>query len=195
MNRSLVDIANEKVPIEKVCDLLGMDAPDLSYMKSPKMYCPFGGIHSDGGAEKSFRLFGETNSAYCHGCVKRWSSVSLYADAKDMRWPEAAEFLLDHFEISKETAEDRWRELMRAQDKTPLNTADLAESLRLYCVRICPDWEKRQFDPDTSALFNRCLSLISAITTADEVDLWREKTKLIMKMHLTSVPRVDKVEP
>lgn len=185
MPRSLIGIANEKVPIERVCDLIGMDAPDLSYIKSPKMHCPFGHVHSDGGMEKSFRLFGETNSAYCHGCVKRWGPVSLYAEAEGLALLDAAEILLEKFNISKETVDDRWNELTKEPDTLPLNTADLAESLRLYCMRICPDWERRQFDPKTANIFNRCLALIPAIRSESDVELWKTSTKNIMKAQLT----------
>jgi hypothetical protein len=185
VNRSAFEIANEKISIAEVCTLIGMDMPDLDYMAaSPKMHCPFGFMHSDEGYDKAFRAYGETNSAYCFACAKRWSPVSLYADAEDLRWVEAAEILLEKFGISRETVEDRWEDLTKPKSFV-VSTSELAESLRLFCARICPTWETRQFEEDTSALFNRCLSLLNAIYSEDDVSLWRERTKQIMRSHLT----------
>lgn len=61
----LVRKANEVVSIYAVCDKAGVDYS--SYLGSrAKLFCPFGAItHMDGGATRAFRIYEETNTAYC----------------------------------------------------------------------------------------------------------------------------------
>lgn len=181
---SPIELANEKINIAQVFSIItGDDAPDLEFLDSGKLYCPFDFTHADDGS-KSFRMYGETNSAYCFACGKRWSPVGLYADAEDLQWRDAAEALLRRFEIPQETTEDRWKALTEPQGFS-INTAEMAEALKLYCGRICPDWEDRQFNDRISSILSRCLALLTAIKSEEDALLWLRQTKEIMRRALT----------
>lgn len=179
--QSSFTLANTEISIADVYALSGNDSVDLSYgSSSPKMYCPFGFMHSDEGYDRAFRMYGESNTAHCFACSRTWTPVSLYGDLKGLSWSESAEALLEEFGIAKENAEDRWNALVEARDTLTFNTSDLAEALRLYCARICPTWEEAQFDKKIATVFNRCLALLAAIQSQEDIDVWRTRTKEIM---------------
>jgi len=186
MTRSPGQIANEEISIAAVCRLLGMSMPDLDYMDSPKMYCPFGEFtHSDGGASKAFRAYSASNTAHCFACSKTWNPVTLYMDHADVGYQDAALALLEHFGITTENVEDRWKALT-ASPTFVLNTAELAEALKMYCARIEPRWEERQFEPEVSAKFSACLNLLQSIATVADVEKWRTATKQVMERVLNA---------
>jgi hypothetical protein len=178
-------IANEEIPIAAVCRILGMDMPDLAYMNSPKMYCPFSDLHSDGGASKSFRTYADGNTAHCFACSKTWNVVTLYMDHTDQNYQDAARSLLEYFDIRTEDVDDRWQALIAPQTLT-INTAELAEALKLYCARVDPQWEERQFEPAVSATFGACLNLLQSIATVEDVEKWRTATKKVMERVLNA---------
>src|ERR1044072_8923225 len=92
--RTIVTVANEKVPIATVCQMLGVDLPDIH--QRVKLYCPFGGTdHSDAGLAPAMRIYPESNHAYCFACTAYFTPVRMAAKALDLSWTEAARLLLD----------------------------------------------------------------------------------------------------
>lgn len=63
--RERIQLANERMSITQACRFIGMHLGDFE-IASVKTYCPFGELlHEDGGRSKAFRVYPETNSAYC----------------------------------------------------------------------------------------------------------------------------------
>lgn len=178
-----IALANTEVSIVDACKLIGM--PSMDYQYSIKMYCPFGQVtHGDGGATKSFRVYMESNTAYCFACAERYTPTKLVALEKDISLEEAAQFLLELYKV-KPSVDDRWAELT-AEKPFALDSADLTESLKVYCRRIDPDWETHQFVPEVAETFQKCLSLIPLIRTEKERDQWREAAKSLMTQRLVN---------
>ena len=77
--KSVIDLANERITIIEACNMLGMDVHDFS-IASLKVWCPFGHLyHSDGGTTKAMRIYPATNSAWCFACNLYFTPVKLIA--------------------------------------------------------------------------------------------------------------------
>lgn len=185
MKSLLIEEANKKVSIYLVCGLVGVDVSEGREGSSIKTYCPFGRFyHSDGGKEAAFRVYAETNSAYCFSCKKYFSPVSLYSSATDLSAKNSAEYLLEKIGYKKPTPEEIWNNVQPKDpepDKSMLNKA-----LRIYCQRISSDWSKEQFRPEVADILDRCLSLLDAVTTSQEAEYWLKSSKEIMSRFIGS---------
>lgn len=182
MSKSNIYLANSEVSIYDACKTIGM--PVMEYAYSSKMYCPFGDVsHADAGATPAFRVYQESNSAYCFACSMKYTPVRLVALKNDIPEEEAAQFLLELFQIVSADAEEKFNSLA-SPTAFAVSTADLADSLRRYCQRIDPDWETHQFESDVADAYRKCLELLPRIRTLEEVEQWREATKKVMQHRL-----------
>lgn len=180
MKVSRYALANEATDILTVLGLIGMPVPEISYLASMKLYCPFGDVsHADGGMSKAFRVYPETNSAYCFACALAFTPVSLLAMGKDISKEEAADFLLELAGVTEANSDERWAQLT-APEPVTINTAELAEALKLFCRRTIPNWEERQFEPAVAKLFQRCLGLLGSVRTPEDAEQWLAATKQAM---------------
>jgi len=182
-NKSLIVEANERVSIVMACRLAGIEVEDGLTGGSMKTYCPFGRFfHSDGGKEPAFRIYPESNSAYCFSCKKFFSPTTLISDAFDISKKQAAKELLDRVGYKPLTAAEMWAGV---QPKEPEpDTSMLSMALKTYCLRIDPDWQKTQFEPDVGSYLDRCLSLLDQVHTGEEAEAWLTTCKLAMKKFL-----------
>lgn len=177
---SLVAVANDKVSIVTVLQMLGVDLPDdVGVGRSRKVPCPFGDIyHSDHGASPAMRIYLDTNSAYCFSCSAYYTPVSLAAKAMDCAWSLAAAQLLDrigHKPVDLATAWQHVKDYTPAPDK-----ALMADALKTYCRRVAPCWADRQFEPQVAATLTRCLELLDLVNNDADVTLWLTRCKVAM---------------
>ena len=182
--RSAVSIANDKVPITLACRIAGMDIDDdIAYGRSMKVYCPFGELyHSDQGVEPAFRIYVDSNSAYCFACSTYFTPVWLVAQVWDQQPAQVAVELLERVGIKPVSLADAWAQAA-VRDVAP-DTSLLAEALKLFCGRICVDWDDAQFEPDTAGLLSRCLALLDLVHTEGEARQWLDECKKVMRAAL-----------
>lgn len=182
--RSVVSVANEVVPISTVCALIGMDLdPHSSYARNPKVHCPFGEIyHRDGGVEAAFRLYPDTNSAWCFACGTYFTPVWLAVQAWGGTATAVATTLLERVGHHGANAAQAWA---HAATYTPTpDVTLLAEALKTYCARVDPGWDSTQFAPPTAALLSRCLALLDLVTDEAQAHQWLAGCKQVMRHHL-----------
>ncbi len=179
--------ADEQVSIVTACRLIGMQVPDACDMgRSVKLRCPFGEIyHRDHGAETAFRIYPDSNHAYCFACGQRYGPVRLVSLAWGVSNRQAAAELLDRAGLKPATLADLWAEV--AHHEPAPDTTMLAEALKTYCSRIAPTWECDQFEPPVAAGLSACLALLDHVTTEAAALLWLERTKRFMHARLTTV--------
>lgn len=179
MDKSLVSIANEQVSIVGVCRDLGIHVdPDRG--RSAKVHCPFGAIyHSDGGVDPTLRVYPDSNTCFCFRGCGYFTPVWLYAQAHDLSTTDAATALLEAIGYQPPNPEALW-EAALTPPELPVDTASLAEALKMFCARSDPSWAEHQFDPGVSRTLARCLELLTRVRTSDEVRLWLETTKPVM---------------
>jgi hypothetical protein len=178
--RSVVGIANEKVPITLACRLIGLDlADDIAYGRSLKIHCPFGEIyHVDQGHEAAMRIYPDTNSAFCFAGCGYFSPVWLLAQAWDIDPTQAAVELLERAGIKPVSLAQAWAEASIV-DAEPDRTA-LCEALKMYCRRTVPGWNALQFQPEVARTLARCLTLLDRVRTEDDAQRWLRVCKQVM---------------
>jgi hypothetical protein len=144
-----------------------------------KTRCPFGEVaHSDGGVDRSFRMYEDTNHAYCFACLKSWTPVSLMAEFWDCKRAEAAERMCKMAGITPPDWRERWEEL---QHPVPPDTASLAEALKKWCGRMYgPAWEIDQFEPRLAVPLAACFGVLPLVTSQDNAGEWLDGCKLAM---------------
>lgn len=170
-SRSRIQIANDLTSIFTAMRMCDMEVPEFDY-GTVKVYCPFD-------EEKAFRVYGATNSAYCFACLRRYTPVTLIAEHRGVSDQEAADLLLEHSGWSPPTPEARWDSIMT--EEFDLDRASEGEALKMFCGRVDPQWPTRQFEPAVAARLSQCLALLDKILSADDLALWRERTRIIMK--------------
>lgn len=181
-----IETANEKVPIVVACRAVGIEVPDETVRR--KLHCPFGGVyHSDGGLDPTFRVYEDSNSAYCFNCSSYFTPVSLAARAWGMTGRQAALRLLD---LTGQRANLDYALIWNQREVEPeLDSSMLAEALKTYCRRIDPLWSRRQFDAEIAARLTRCLMLLDLVADRDAAQLWLDTCKEAMRRELQAKTR------
>lgn len=178
---SLIDEADKRVSIVKVCRMIGMHVSEGWH---GKMTCPFGDVnHSDGGIQKSFRIYQETNSAYCFSCRIYFTPVRLYAEAKELRRMDAALVLLEAVGWKPVSQAQRWADLLSSTEEH-IDLSMLGLALRTYCARVCSEWDELQLNPEVAELLSRCLALLDRVHTSEEAEQWLDTCKTVMDSKL-----------
>lgn len=182
-----VALADEQVPIATACRLIGMHVPESVDMGRPvKVHCPFGEVyHRDHGAETAFRIYADSNHAWCFSCGQHYGPTKLVALAWGISRRQAAAELLERAGIKPATLADLWAEV--AHHEPVPDTTMLAEALKTYCRRIDPGWEFHQFEPDVAAALSACLGLLDHVRSQADAALWLDQTKRVMQSRLGTV--------
>ncbi len=185
--RNPVALADEQVPITTACRLIGMYVPEAVDMgRSVKLRCPFGEIyHRDHGVEAAFRVYPESNHAWCFSCGQHYGPTRLVAQAWGISRLQAAAELLERAGIKPATLADLWAEV--AHHEPAPDTTMLAEALKTFCRRVDPDWEFNQFEPPVAAALSACLGLLDHVRNQADAALWLDQTKRVMHTHLATV--------
>lgn len=177
--RTRYALANDLTTIFQSMNMCGMQVPDFDY-GTRKVVCPFDD-------EMAFRVYSESNSAYCFACSKKYTPVALIAEHRGISIDEAADYLIEVAQRSGRwippTPEARWDALMA--EPMSLDRASEAEALKLFCARSHPQWENLQFDPAVAAMLTRCLAPLDKVVTPEDLQQWRTITRSAMQRALT----------
>lgn len=173
-----IRLANSEVSIIKACNMVGLDIGEFA-VASLKLYCPFGQLyHEDGGSSRAMRVYPGTNSAYCFAGCGYFSPVKLVAMDRDMTEEAAAEYLLEEIGWVAPTYEAQWEALMA--EKPVVDTASLAEALKVACSRMSPRWEALQFEEVVSTKLSQCFALLGKVHSEEDAQKWLGVTKQVM---------------
>lgn len=179
MADSPIKLARELMTINEACIEVGMG--DVSGMA--KTYCPFGSVfHSDGGRSRAFKVYPETNTAYCFACQKVYDPVSLIANDRDITFRAAAELILEMKAYVAPDYETRWDAITK--QAATVDVEALQDALKIACSRMVPDWATRQFEDRVAAKLAQCLALARKVKTDDDGRKWLDMTKEAMRRTL-----------
>ena len=182
----LIELANERMGIVQACNHIGMGLPDY-LSSSMKVDCPFGSLyHLDGGASRSMRVYAETNSAWCFAGCGYFTPVRLIADDQDLSEEDAAQHILDITNYVPPDFESQWEALMA--EVPVVNTASLAEALKVACSRMAAGWEDLQFSSEVSAKLTACFALLPHLRTPEQAQRWLDVSKFVMQSVLQNDP-------
>jgi hypothetical protein len=180
--RSEIGVANEKVSIVLACNLIGMDIPeDVGSRRSVKVHCPFGEIyHVDQGYEAAFRIYPDSNSAFCFAGCGYFTPVSLCAHAWGTPSATVAVELLERVGVKPVSLADAWAQV--ASHEPAPDAVLLAQALKTFCRRTCLNWEQIQFEPAVAATLTRCLALLDLVGTEADAGTWLAACKRVMSI-------------
>lgn len=169
----LVQRANE-VPIADVLDEFFMikvatDVGDASM----KMECPFGIDHADGGMEKAWRVFVESNYSYCWGGHGPMNPVKLIQLREEVGAGLAAKKILERFNLMRAKG---WRQraaeilVAQQQSQTVLSVPHAVAALQSY-AETYDTYSSRLADTDVTAAFEASLVELEEIASSRPSDL------------------------
>lgn len=142
-----VVLAN-RIPVIRVLrDLWSAQVPEGLGHRSWKTYCPLGWEHPDGGVDKGFRVYEQTNTSYCfvmHGSMGPVRLAQLRWGGRQQR---AAQQLLEHYQLGKKR---HWREryeevLLASESRQEISPAYVVEAFRMALSQI-PGYSEHQYD-------------------------------------------------
>ena len=159
--------ADRLVSIEDACRLSGVLMDSLN-----KRYCPFGFLHSDGGLAPIFKLFTDTNSAYCFRCRKAFTPTTLYAECYNLSYRDAATRLLHHISYSEKSLNQQFHENM-----FPAFDPSCYKEALLVFLKCLSEWSECQYDSVVLSKLDQCMNALSRVTDHDSGKLWLEASK------------------
>jgi len=178
MSYERIKLANDRMTIVAACHEIGMWTPDVP--GAMKMHCPFEDVwHSDGGRARAFRIYENTNSAYCFACQQYYNPVRLIALDRDISDEAAAEVILELTGYTEPSVEENWAKVTGHEQE--FSTETLPEALKVACQRISPAWETRQFEEQVAARFRQCLGLLPRVKSEADATLWLDTSRKIMR--------------
>jgi hypothetical protein len=182
--RSPVSVANSLVSIEQACRWAGVEIPDFG-AGSVKVHCPFEDVyHTD--PEPAFRIYPESNHAWCFACSQYYSPVGLCAAVWDMTRADAAHRMLELAHYAPPSLAERWAELTAPRPE--LGLSDYALALRAHCAQVSArlglDWDAIQYDPAVSERLSGALGLLSLVRDASDGEKWLSGCQEIMSEFL-----------
>lgn len=163
---SIIEEANNKVSIIDACALLGLEVSSVPDGRSSVKYnCPFGDVfHSDGGIEKSFRIYPDDNTAHCFAEKITFRPVDLAAQKWDVSTYEAARRLL----ANSGGTPKQWGDLIKPR-AVDIDKNSLRKALELYARRIAPEIEQ---NPQAVNILTKLYGLLPKVKSAEDAEVW-----------------------
>lgn len=175
--QSKVSIANEKVSIVELLNLLGFECQPPSEGRSIKIKCPFGFEHRDFGHENAFRVY-SSNTGFCFAGHGFMTPVWLAAQSWDVEPEEAASRLLGHIGWVDATDAEQLKTLLEPQ-VLAVDTEALSAALRVWCGRQA-DWSWMQYQDAVARALAQLTSLLPLVSNGDDAAKWLDRGKQVM---------------
>lgn len=145
-----------------------------------KTHCPFEAEHPDGGVERGFRTYPDTNSSYCfimHGFLPPVRLVQ-----KKYRLPPyaAARKILGYYGLLKPREyHERWHDVEVWVEQNGPKVGDLqyaVEALHM-ALRNVPGYKTRQYDSDVLSAWEKVLEESASIYSVPDLSAWYDKSR------------------
>lgn len=179
--KSIIDFANDMVPVTKALALVDSSFSHVDISFKGKLYCPFGHInHSDGGREKSLRLYSVTNSAFCFASCGFLNPVRLFSIAYDLKYKNAAYRVLEATGYKPLSLQERWDSVSTTEIQ--INKDDLQQALIVFCIKFVGVniWKTVQYENDILTYLDKCFYLLSLVSSEEDAYSWLASSKEIM---------------
>lgn len=105
--------------------------------RSWKGWCPFGWEHSDGGLDRNWRVYPQTNTSYCFDTHGAMGPVKLVMMKREVPAKKAAYIILDKYGLSKPRYyKERWEELTKERAESTSLSAEYAVAALLSWAEL-----------------------------------------------------------
>ena len=107
-----------------------------------------------------------------------WVSETHYSGDPEAEFMVNVRSAIEKFgrPVSEDSAEAFYA-LLQADSTVRVSLPSLLQSLTVYCDRIYPEWRE---NPDWVRVYRACEETLAEVTSVEDVDTWRTKTKEIM---------------
>lgn len=157
-----------------------------------KVRCPFFFEHEDGGLDKQFRVYSESNSGYCFAMHGRVDNLTLYRSQRfSSTFFDAAEALLTEFNIEykNKSYRETFEEILKEKEEV-IDSSSIIEAMKVYLSTIS-EYEDLQFHPevlDGMKLFlDQVYSICENASSLEEVETWYQLEKSRLRSILISL--------
>lgn len=149
-------------------DFLGLTVPVAPDGSSWKTFCPWRDEHPDGGLDKGFRVYPDSNSAHCFVMHGYFTSSRLVAQQFGMRRVSAAEKILRHYDLLRPAPWwERFADLARASEQHVTHIdPDFATAALRRTLLSRTDYSSKQYLPVVRARFSACVTALEQAVTA-----------------------------
>jgi len=178
-----VVIAN-RIPIHRILrDLWQSDVPMGLGHRSWKTYCPLGWEHPDGGVDKGFRVYEQTNNAYCFVMHGSMTPVRLAQMCWGGKPRNVARKLMEQYGLGRRYWKERYEEILQeyeSRDSATQSAAYLVEALHTALSNI-PGYIQIQYKPGVvSEMENELLGLDSLMgqhPSDEQIRVWYQNAR------------------
>lgn len=178
--KSLIGIANTKIPFPLAARWAGLDVWGGDAERGVKVYCPFGEFeHPDGGKDPAMRVYAD--HGWCFAESRYFTVVSLLAEVWGLSKEDAAVKALDDFGWKPPTVESMWAEANR---EPAVDQDSLARALVIFCQTLA-DFEQRRLEGPVSDKLSQCLRLLPRVRTPEDGAKWLSACQQAMLAVLT----------
>lgn len=176
--KSVITLANEKVPFPQAAQWAGIDVwDDVSPERGAKVYCPFGEVeHPDGGLEPAMRVY--QDHGWCFAEDRYFTVTSLLAEVWQVSRAEAAAGALQRIGYIPPSYDELYDAAVR--DPEPDEGA-LATALITWCAGQRDDWSTVQYVPAVARMLSRCLGLLPLVHDEADCQVWLDASKQAMQ--------------
>ena len=166
--KTLYAIANERITFDTAMAWAG-EGTAGTRERGMKTTCPACG------EQGALRVY--PDHGYCFAEQAYLSPVSLLAGKWEMDNDSAAIKVLDRLGYVPAGYAHLWERAGRAPEPA---RGDLETALSLWCESNCPDWARRQYEPEAARARARCLGLLAKVRTEEDCRKWLAVSKTVM---------------
>ena len=172
-NARTVEAVNSEVGLVQFLRDEGFDVADPGSGRSIKTNCPGRWLHSDGGHEKSFRVY-STNTAFCFAGCGFFTPTRAAAMLWDVSEQRAAKEMSARYGVSAGDVHAAVELMLREGDVT---RPDLVDALRRW-VNVTFTGESA---PRARDALIRCVSVVDLIETATDAATWWDQAQSLIR--------------
>lgn len=188
--RQIVEKANE---IVSIFDVLESEF-DISHPRSGNSYkgfCPFGFEHPDGGQEKGFRTYPETNTANCFVMHGSFTPVRLVSVKNEWSFRRSAEYLLRKAGLLDHRPwRERWPEIVQERAKAQEAQRELGDRQTLVqalheALSVHPAYPAGGLSPALDDAMEVCLRVLDQLADRgagpEVIQEWFDRSKVRLR--------------
>lgn len=157
-----------------------------------KVRCPYAYEHADGGLDKQFRVYSDSNTGWCFEMHGRVDNLSLYRDQHPyLNYFDAAKSLLEDFDIDfhRKSYREVYEDIV-SEKRVDLRYQDIVDAMKLY-VSAFPQYVEHEYDGEVVQRINDFNSVVKAKCSnhgsLEEIVQWYQQEKTNMKDFLLSL--------
>lgn len=182
--------AQDEIRIEEILNVyFGYNIPYEA--RSWKTRCPLAAEHEDGGLDKQFRIYSESNTAYCFESHGRFDLLRLWQMHTHIsKKQDAVIDLLEVFEVPYRDVPYQEKFVQIKEKRLNVSVESVVASMNLFLFSL-PRYSELQYSPEMLSGMEDFLSQIKDVCEKakrfEEVNEWFQQQKVRLETLLASL--------